>query len=199
MSIHAICIVPKGSFYMNTMPPVPDPAAGPAYPRWSETLRDGSRVDIRPITKEDAALEREFIEALSPHAKRCRFLGQVRTPSEGLLRQLTDIDYLHEAAFAAVVPADGRERIVGVSRYSADKDRQNCECAVTVADEWQHRGLGSALMRHLVDVAKNQGIKKMMSIDSADNVQMRELAAYLGFKRRADPDDASQVIHELEL
>jgi hypothetical protein len=39
----------------------------------------------------------------------------------------------------------------------------------------------------------------MISIDSADNAQMRELAAHLGFHSRVDPDDASQVIHELAL
>jgi GNAT superfamily N-acetyltransferase len=184
---------------MNALPPVPETATGPAYPRWSETLRDRSQVLIRPISTQDKDEERAFIEGLSPQARRYRFLGQVRHPSDALIEQLTDIDYAHEAAFAAVVDEGGREKFVGVSRYCTDQDGHRCECAVTVSDEWQNKGLGTALMKHLIEVARDRGIRTMISIDSADNAQMRELAAHLGFHSRVDPDDASQVIHELAL
>ena len=99
----------------------------------------------------------------------------------------------------AVVPDEGRERIVGVSRYSANESGSQCECAVTVSDDWQNKGLGTLLMRHLIEVARSRGIQRMMSIDSAENARMQDLANYLGFETRVDPDDASQVIHELEL
>lgn len=182
-----------------TTPSVRQPSITPDYPRWSETLRDKSHVVIRPINKQDKEAERDFIEHLSPDARRFRFLGQVRHPSERLIAQLTDIDYLHEVGFAAVTPDDSRERIVGVSRYSTDKDGLNCECAVTVSEEWQQKGLGTLLMKHLIEVARARGIRRMFSIDSAENLQMRDLAKYLGFHTRVDPDDASQVLHELDL
>lgn len=184
---------------MTPTPPVPHPAAGPDYPRWSETLRDRSRVLIRPITAQDRDAERAFIEGLSPESRRYRFLGQISHPSEALLAELTDIDYVHEVAFAAVVADNSHERIVGVGRYQADKDDTRCECAVAVSDAWQNKGLGTALMKHLIEVARERGMRRMYSIDSIDNTRMRDLAQYLGFETRADPDDASQVIHELEL
>lgn len=184
---------------MSSTPLVHRPSAGPEYPRWSETLRDHSHVVIRPITPLDKDAERVFIEGLSLEARRYRFLGQVRTPSEALIEQFTNIDYVHEVAFVAVIPEDGHERIVGVSRYSTDESGTNCECAVTVGDEWQNRGLGTLLMRHLIEVARARGIRRMVSIDSAENVRMQDLAAYLGFDTRVDPDDAGQVIHELAL
>lgn len=173
--------------------------AGPEYPRWSETLRDRSHVLIRPITRQDKAAEREFIEGLSSQARRFRFLGQVRCPSERLLEALTDIDYVHEVAFAAVVANDSQERIIGVSRYSTSEDGTRCECAVTVSDEWQKKGLGALLMRHLIDVARSRGVRIMYSIDSAENLAMTDLAAHLGFKTHTDADDATQVVHELRL
>lgn len=184
---------------MNPTPPVPQPAAGPDYPRWSETLRDRSRVLIRPITPHDRDAERVFIEGLSPESRRYRFLGQISHPSEALLTDLTDIDYVHEVAFVAVVAENSHERIVGVGRYQADQDDTRCECAVTVSDAWQNKGLGTALMRHLIEVARGHGMRRMYSMDSIDNTKMRDLAQYLGFETRTDPDDASQVIHELEL
>lgn len=174
-------------------------SAAPEYPRWSETLRDHSQVVIRPIMPQDRDAERAFIEGLSLEARRFRFLGQVKCPSESLIAKFTNIDYVHEVAFVAVISEDGHERIVGVSRYSTDESGMNCECAVTVSDEWQNRGLGTLLMHHLIEVARARGIRRMMSIDLAENVRMQDLAHYLGFDTRVDPDDASQVIHELTL
>lgn len=184
---------------MNSTPLVYRPSAGPEYPRWSETLRDHSHVVIRPIMPQDADAERAFIEGLSLEARRFRFLGQVKCPSESLIEQFTNIDYVHEVAFVAVIPEDGHERIVGVSRYSSDESGTRCECAVTVTDEWQNRGLGTLLMRHLIEVARARGIRRMISIDSAENIRMQLLAQYLGFDTRVDPDDSRQVIHELAL
>lgn len=174
---------------------------GDRYPRWIETLRDSTRVAIRPITRADADEERAFIEALSPRSRRFRFLGEVRHPSDALIAALTDIDHDRDVAFAAVLPdgdGDG-ERFVGVGRYSASADGTRCECAVTVLDAWQHKGLGTALMRHLIDVARACGIQSMVSIDAAANRDMADLALHLGFTRRVDPQDATQVIHELRL
>jgi GNAT superfamily N-acetyltransferase len=184
---------------MNSTPLVPNPSTGPEYPRWSETLRDGSPVLIRPITPLDKEAERAFIEGLSAQARRFRFLGGVRSPSDAMIERFTQIDYLHEAAFAAVIGEGAAERIVGVSRYSTDAQGGSCECAVTVSDEWQDRGLGTLLMKHLIEVARAHGIRTMMSIDSAENIRMQELSRFLGFHTRVDPDDARQVIHELAL
>jgi GNAT superfamily N-acetyltransferase len=168
-------------------------------PSWNETLSDGTRVIIRPIRREDAALERAFIRRLSPESRRLRFLGQIGDPSDALVRSLTDIDYRRDVAFVALVHRDGEKREIGVARYSTGAGGNACECAVTVADEWRNRGLGVALMRHLIDVARERGIRSMFSIDEADNGAMRELARFLGFTRRRNPDDATQVVHTLAL
>jgi GNAT superfamily N-acetyltransferase len=184
---------------MNTQPPVAAHASEQSFPRWLETLRDRTKVLIRPISAADRQAEREFIEGLSDQARRFRFLGQVRSPDDALLKQLTEIDYVHQVAFVAVVSDEGHERIIGVSRYCLDATGVHCECAVTVDEQWQHKGLATVLMRHLIAVARSIGVLTMFSIDSAENAPMRDLAAFLGFKTRLDPDDASQVIHELDL
>ncbi|WP_159015248.1 GNAT family N-acetyltransferase [Cognatiluteimonas profundi] len=171
----------------------------PDYPRWSETLRDRSHVVIRPMGSQDREEERAFIEGLSPQSRHFRFLGQVCRPSDRLLDQLTDVDNVHDVAFAAVTHEDSRERIVGVGRYSANTAGDVCECAVTVSDDWQGKGLGTLLMKHLIEVARARGIHRMYSVDSAENVRMTELAGDLGFLHHVDPDDASQLIHELLL
>ena len=173
------------------------PAA--AMVHWKETLRDGTTVLIRPIQPADADIERRFIEELSPTSRRFRFLGEVKTPSPQLLRQLLNPDPAREAAFIAVIADGAEKREIGVARYSARADGLVCECAVAVSDGWQHRGLATALMHHLVEVARTRGIECMYSIDAADNAGMRELAAHFGFRRKPDPNDATLVLHTLDL
>jgi GNAT superfamily N-acetyltransferase len=111
----------------------------------------------------------------------------------------TDLDYLHDLAFVAVVPDGGADKFVGVSRYSSNPEGTDCEFAVTVLDDWQDKGLGVALMTHLIEVARSRGIKRMWSLDSAENLEMADLARYLGFQRQRDRKDSSQVIHSLWL
>jgi GNAT superfamily N-acetyltransferase len=178
---------------------------GKAFPaelegdHWIEKLSDGSRVLLRPIRSEDRERESKFIERLSSEARHFRFLGELREASPTLLDQLVNVDYHNSTAFIALAHDNGTLREVGVSRYSASGDDEHCECAVTVADEWQRRGLGVALMRHLIDVARRSGFRQMFSMDASGNEPMRELAKYLGFRRTRDPEDATQVIHTLAL
>jgi GNAT superfamily N-acetyltransferase len=179
--------------------PVTQPRGTSETLRWVERLRDRSEVLIRPLSPLDHEEERRFISGLSAEARRYRFLAQVADPSEQLVDQLTNVDFEHDVAFAAVVRDDGRERIVGVARYSVDASKCNCECAVTVADAWREKGLGSALMRHLIALARERGMRTMYSIDAVDNIDMRDLANHLGFTTKLDPDDASLYVHRLNL
>ena len=183
------------------MPSTSEMSATPSVPRprWTETLLDGTHVVIRTLDRVDGRREREFLEALSPQTLRFRFLGQVHHPSEALIERLTDVDMARDVALAAVVPNDADERILGVARYRTTADGTRCECAVTVLDDWHRRGMGTVLMRHLIELARSAGIREMYSIDSAENSEMAELARFLGFSRDLDPEDPTEVVHRLVL
>lgn len=163
-----------------------------------DTLRDGSLVTIRPICKEDIELERRFISELSPEARRYRFLYTIATPSEALLQRLTDIDVRREAALIAVTEENGAAREVGVARFSRMPDGR-AEVAVTVSDDWRNRGLATLLMQRLTEIARDRGIRALYSIDAGGNESMRRFATALGFERKPDPQDATQVIYTLRL
>jgi len=166
---------------------------------WKEKLRDGTTVLIRPISADDVELERRFIERLSPQSRRFRFLGEIKSPSPSLLKQLTQLDPTRDAAFVALI-ADGADKLeIGVARFNARPDGLTCEFAVTVSDEWRNQGLATILMRHLIDVARQRGIECMYSMDAWDNDAMRELAEHLGFTRKPDPNDGTQVLYTLDL
>lgn len=183
----------------NAQAPFPAPPEALEGTHWIEALRDGTRVLIRPLREDDREREEAFLRRLSDDSRRYRFLASMKQASPALVDQLMDVDYVHQMAFVALAHDNGELREVGISRYSADADEKRCECAVTVADDWRNRGLGVLLMRHLIEIARRNGYRQMFSIDSAENEAMRELAHYLGFQRRIDPDDAAQVIHTLDL
>ena len=162
-------------------------------------LRDGTSVLIRPIRASDAELEREFVERLSRESRRFRFLGEVKSLSPTAIQALVNVDQQRDVALVALIADGAHKREIGVCRYNARGDGVTCECAVAVSDDWQHRGLGTLLMQELIDIARTRGIECMYSLDIADNAPMRELAAHLGFTRKPDPNDATLVLHCLDL
>lgn len=166
---------------------------------WIESLNDGSRVLIRPLREEDRGREQTFIERLSLESRRFRFMDTFKKASPALLDQLMDVDNIQQVALIALAHDDGELREVGISRYGATGKDKQCECAVTVADDWRHRGLGVLLMRHLTSQARQNGVRQMISFDAADNEPMNELARYLGFHSQRDPEEPTQVIHTLDL
>ena len=166
---------------------------------WQETLSDGRVVEIRPIVPDDIERERAFFQGLSDQSRHQRFLGGIAALTDAELHQFCDIDYLRDMAFVATVDDDDGSRIVGVARYAEGEPGAGSEIAVTVADNWQNKGLGSALLRHLIQYASELGITRLYSIDAAENGHMRELARDFGFVRQRDPNDATLMISSLEL
>jgi acetyltransferase len=142
---------------------------------------DDTPVVIRPIRPEDAAIEREFVDSLSPEAKYMRFMGAVKDLSPAMLARFTQVDYDREMALIAVIHHAGCERQVGVGRYIINPDGESCEFAIAIAETWQGRGLGRHLMLQLIAVARARGLKTMVGQALAANTQMLLLATALGF------------------
>jgi RimJ/RimL family protein N-acetyltransferase len=164
----------------------------------TETLRDGSQVLVRAICRYDAAKERAFIEGLSPQSRRFRFLGSISSPSEALIKQLTELDPSKEVALIALTTDETSPQEVGVARFSIQPDG-DAEVAVTVADAWQGKGLATLLMHRLIAAARERGVHRLYSTDAGSNHAMRDLAAHLGFTCAPDPEDRTQVIYSLAL
>ena len=160
---------------------------------------DGEMVTIRPIRLTDTAMETDFIRRLSPLTKHYRFLGGVKELSPAQVLQLCDVDGRHSMAFVATIRRDGREVEIGVGRYAPNSRSDVREIAVTVADEWQHKGLGTKLMDQLIQSARCSGVKQLYSVELSDNAAMRALANDLHMSAHRDPDDPHQIIYSLSL
>lgn len=171
----------------------------PDKTRWIQTLGGGAYVLIRPIRNLDFVAERRFTDALPSIERRHRFLGHMARPSENLAEHLNVNDPLKTFVLVAIVKEGASEAIVGVARYSNDLAQSRCECALIVANEWQHRGMGTALLKHLIELARAAGMENLVMLESAENTEMRDLVRHFGFHVHMDPTDSSQVIFSLKL
>ena len=151
----------------------------PAMEGTPATLRDGSTVLIRQVRGTDAPLLADGFARLSARSRQLRFLGPKKMLSAAELRYLTDVDHHDHEALGALSPADGWG--VGIARYIRDADDPRAaEIAVTIADDWQGRGLGTELLARLSDRARQAGIGRFTATVSADNVAMPRLLWKMG-------------------
>jgi RimJ/RimL family protein N-acetyltransferase len=142
-------------------------------------LRDGSTVLIRQVRGTDAPLLADGFARLSARSRQMRFLSNKKRLSEAELRYYTEVDHHDHEALGALSPADGRG--VGIARYIRDpSDPETAEIAVTIADDWQGRGLGTALLTRLSDRARQAGIGRFTATVSADNVAMTRVLWKMG-------------------
>ena len=163
------------------------------------SLGDGTPVTIRPIRPEDADIEQEFVRNLSGESRYFRFMDSVRELSPRMLSHFTQVDYDRHMALIAVSERDGQEIEVGVARYVAAGDRQACEFAIVVADDWQRKGLGARLIQSLMSSARASGIRVMYGDVLAGNQRMLQFTAKLGFRAHLAEDDPRLMRVEIDL
>lgn len=146
----------------------PDRDAPPLYPPEDVTLRDGSQVRISRITPRDAPLIAAGFERLSAESRRLRFLSSKPKLSRSELKYLTEVDGHRHEALGAIDPATGQG--IAIARFVRDEeDPSRAEVAVTVADDWQRRGLGTVLLDRLANRARQEGIKRFTALMAGDN------------------------------
>ena len=152
-------------------------AAGLHSVDWIETI-DGSRLAVRRIRPSDAdALDAAFLK-LSARSRYRRFLHPVNRLDRRDLEYLTHVDHV---AHEAVIALNPDEEIVGVARFIRENRRsERAEVAVTVADEWQGRGVGTQLLHRLATRARELGVEAFTAICLEDNEEMLQLFRELG-------------------
>jgi GNAT superfamily N-acetyltransferase len=158
---------------------------GESCPTWlveersrREVLRDGQPVLIRPLLYSDRFELAAGFAALSPRSRRQRFFHTLKVLDDDLLEYLTNLDYRDHFACVAVLEDRPVPKGVGVARYVREAaDPTVAEVAVTVADAYQRRGIGTLLVRTLGEVAAGNGIRTFVNYVRWDNAAAIELLA----------------------
>lgn len=167
---------------------IPRPAIRP-YPAQyvsSWTMKNGAQVLIRPIRPEDEPAMVHFHETLSERSTYLRFFHMEKLSSRVAHRRLVRrcfIDYDREMALVAERGGEkgARPEIIAVGRLIRTPGTKDAEVAVLVADAFQKLGLGSELMRRLIQFGRDEKLERITATVLSENVAMRALAAGQGF------------------
>jgi GNAT superfamily N-acetyltransferase len=151
------------------------------------SLRDGTRVKVRPVVPEDKQRFLDGFARLSPSSRYRRFLAPIDELTPEMLRAFTEVDYTDHFAYVALLAEQPGEPGIGVARYvRLPDDPRAAEAAVTVVDEYQGRGLGTLLLEALGAVALENGIRRFSGVAMAGNTAIREVLETMGARLHFD-------------
>ncbi|MEO8137644.1 MAG: GNAT family N-acetyltransferase [Betaproteobacteria bacterium] len=172
----------------------------PAVRPVSARLRDGSPVLIRVVRKGDARYADAFFAWLSDETRYLRFMYPVKELTPEILAGVLTQDGLRRVALVveprAAVAADPAPA-VAIGRYAPTGNPKECEVAVTIADPWQGRGVGRAVLARLLVLAKRGGYAQMSATALTTNLKMIGLARSFGFEIHSEPDGITTMRREL--
>jgi len=158
----------------------------------SELLRDGRQVEVRALRHSDRDDLLAAVARTSTQSLYRRFFGIKREFSEKEIAFFVDVDFEKHVALVAVVDQGGRQMIVGGGRYFVVRPGA-AEVAFAVVDEFQGQGLGSALMRHLITIARDAGLKEFIAEVLPDNTAMLKVFEKSGLSLTRKRE--AQVVH----
>jgi acetyltransferase len=168
---------------------LPRPAIRPYPSQYGKVFRleNGLEVNVRLIRPEDELAMVDFHRDLSERTVRMRYFHTMqyaqRTTHERLVR-ICFADYERDLPLVAELtqPNEKGERsIVAVGRLSKLLTGNRGEFALLVSDRYQGVGLGTELLRTIVDIARKEGLDSVYADILPDNLEMQKVASRVGF------------------
>jgi ribosomal protein S18 acetylase RimI-like enzyme len=146
----------------------------------TEHLRDGRTIEVRALHRDDredmlAAVGRTSVPSLQR-----RFFAIKRGFSDAETAFFMNIDFEKHVALVALLTEDGRPAIVGGGRYILVGDGE-AELAFLVIDAYQGQGIGRLLMKHLLAIAREKGLRALTAEVLPENAAMLRLFRDFGF------------------
>jgi acetyltransferase len=175
--------------------PYPTQYVGP----W--TLKSGTKVVIRPIRPEDEPAMVKFHETLSEESVYYRYFTQLKLDQRIAHERLTRMcfnDYDREIPLVAERKdaKTGASEILGVGRLSKLRGLNEAEFALIISDHWQRQGLGTELLKRLVQIGRQEGLERIRATMLKDNHAMQRVAKRVGFtlnREAADADFSAEI------
>lgn len=160
-------------------------------------LRTGHVAWIRPVLGMDAAELQRAFALLSELSRYQRFLTGTPHLTDLQAAYFTAVDHFHHEAFVALPEEQGTD-IVGVARFVRYRaEPTDADLAITVADEWQGRGLATVLLRVLSTRARMVGIRRFKADMLTDNAAVLALLRRAGLAEEVVADDVTTGFVEL--
>ena len=164
------------------------------------TLRNGTAVTIRHVRPDDRDRFAKAFRGLERESVYTRFFRYIAEPTEAQLTRATQPDPAREVALVVTTSAGDNEAIIAGGRYIVQNiaDRRTAEIAFMVEEDYQGLGLAGRILRHLVEIGREQQVAYFEAEVLSGNASMLRVFARSGLpmKQRREGD----VVHvELSL
>jgi RimJ/RimL family protein N-acetyltransferase len=145
-------------------------------------LRDGRPLVVRPIAAADRQRLADAYARMSDDSRRRRFLSAASAPTARDLVYFTDVDHHRHEAMVGIDPASGA--LVGAAHYVRVPETDgDAELSAEVVDDWQRRGVATALLAALSDRARREGVRRFVAIVSEENRPVIDMLESAGAMR----------------
>ncbi len=148
------------------------------------SLKNGSKVVLRPIKPSDATLKQHLFYSLSKDAVTKRYLGSLKTMPLKRVWPYVIVDYKNEMVLVGTTTEEERENIIAIGSDSRVPNTDLAEVALLVRDDWQNQGLGTTLFRYLAETAQKYGITKFTAWVLKDNNRMFHIFRKSGYQMK---------------
>ncbi|WP_026875936.1 GNAT family N-acetyltransferase [Jiangella gansuensis] len=155
------------------------PSGTVSYPSHWEAdvvLADGATAHLRPILPADAERLVEFYARVSDRSKYYRFFAPYPTLTSRDVDHFTNVDHADRVALILLVGDD----MIAVGRYER-VNRTEAEVSFLVEDGHQGRGVGSVLLEHLAQAARERGLRRFVADILPANRKMITVFADAGY------------------
>jgi len=154
-------------------------------------LADGTLVVIRPIRPEDEPLAIDFHKSLSEETLHLRYFGFLEGEALIAHERLVQIcfsDYDREINLVAerIQPGRNQRQIVAIARLIKSYGANEAELAIVISDDWQGKGLGTKLVRDLLEIGCTEGLERIVGYVLPENYVMQRICRKQGFEVRFD-------------
>ncbi|MBO6575020.1 MAG: GNAT family N-acetyltransferase [Rhodothermales bacterium] len=161
-------------------------------------LPDGREVRLRPLRATDRELYARAIALASPETLRARFHATSFRPTASQLDYLTRVDQVnHIAVGATLVDQMGEEQGIGVARCVRPEGSRTAELAVAVLDGYQRQGLGTRLVREIMDVAREKGVHELVAFVDGERRSLVQRLCRIGFHVEEAEEGVVKLTHRI--
>lgn len=159
-----------------------------------ETLKNGSTVTIRAIRPTDKAAIVQAFGMLKPESVYTRFFQHKQAFSNQELKAATEIDFQNVIALVVTIESDGKEILIGGGRYMVidpSSTEPSAEIAFTIEENYHGLGIAGRLLKHLVNIARENGVSRFEADVLMQNKAMLAVFSRCGLPMEQNPADGA--------